>query len=140
MGRYFLGIEITRYNTGTFFNQRKYVLDILSDAGFTGAKPAKFPLPKVLKLSTKKGTMLANPEPYRRVIGRLLYLTLTRPDISYGVQHLSQFLQQPNDLYYQAAMHVLRYLKGTPNKGVFFQKLTTFRSLLIVMLIGELVG
>ena len=64
--------------------------------------------------------MLANPEPYRRVIGRLLYLTLTRPDISYAVQHLSQFLQQPTDLHYQAALHVLRYLKGTPNKGLFY--------------------
>jgi len=71
--------------------------------------------------------MLTNPEAYRRVIGRLLYVTLTRPDISYAVQHLSEFLQQPNDLHYQAAMHVLRYLKGTPNKGLFSPKTNNFQ-------------
>jgi len=54
------------------------------------------------------------------VLGRLLYLTLTRPDISYIVQHCSQFLQEPGDTHYQAAMHVLRYLKGTPNQGLYY--------------------
>ena len=120
LARYFLGLKICRSSTGTFLNQRKYVLDILSDTGLTGAKPAKFPLPKALRLSIDTGHVLPNPEPYRRIIGRLLYLTLTRPDISYAVQHLSQFLQHPTDSHYSAAMHVLRYLKGTPNKGLFY--------------------
>jgi len=127
MARYFLGIEITRSTTGTFLNQRKYVLNILSDAGLTAVKPAKFPLPKGLKLSIEKGVLLHDLEPYRRIIGKLLYLTLTRPDVSYVVQHLSQFLQHPMDLYYQRAMHVLRYLKGTPNKGLFYPKSTNFQ-------------
>ena len=125
LARYLLGIEISWSPTGTFLNQRKYVLDILSDAGLTGAKPAKFPLPKGLQLSIDTGTALSNPEPYRRVIGRLLYLTLTRPDISYAVQHLSQFLQHPTDSHYAAAMHVLRYLKGTPTKGLFYHATNT---------------
>ena len=120
LARYFLGIEIFRSPIGTFLNQRKYVLDILSAAGLTGPKPTKFPLPKGLKLSIDTGTALSNPEPYRRVIGRLLYLTLTRPDISYAVQHLSQFLQHTTDSHYATAMHVLWYLKGTPNKGLFY--------------------
>ena len=87
--RYFLGIEIARSSSGTFLNQRKYILDILTDAGLTATKPAKFPMEKGLKLSTKKGELLSNPEAYRRIVGRLLYLTLTRPDISYAMQHLS---------------------------------------------------
>ena len=122
LARYFLGIELSRSNTGTFLNQRKYVFDILMDVGLTGAKPARFPLPRGLKLASDTGHVLDNPEPYRKIIGRLLYLTLTRPDISYAVQHLSQFLQQPTDLHYQAALHVLRYLKGTPNKGLFYSR------------------
>jgi len=73
-------------------NQRKYALDILTYVGGTGVKPAKFPLPKGLKLSTKVGQWLTDPKPYRRLICRRLYLTLTRPNCSYGVQHLSQFI------------------------------------------------
>ena len=118
--RFFLGIEISKSATGTFLNQRKYTLDILKDAGLTGTKPARFPMPKGLKLSTDIGDPLSNPEIYRRIIGRLLYLTITRPDISYVVQNLSQFLQQPRVPHYQAALHVLRYLKGTPNKGLYY--------------------
>ena len=127
IARYFLGIELSRSSTGTLLNQRKYVMDILLDAGLTGAKPAKFPLPRGLKLTSDTGLVLENPEPYRRIIGRLLYLTLTRPDISYAVQHLSQFLQHPTDLHYQVALHVLRYLKGTPNKGLFYPRLNSLQ-------------
>jgi len=86
----------------------------------TGCKPAKFPLPQGLKLSSITGPVLDDPEPYRRLIGRLLYLTLTRPDISYAVQHLSQFLRSLAEPHYQAVVHVLRYLKGTVNKGLFY--------------------
>jgi len=107
LARYFLGVEISRSSQGTLLNQRKYVLDILTVVGLTGAKPAWFPLPKGLKLSTDVGTILSQPDSYRRLVGRLLYLTLTWPDISYAVQHLSQFLQQPRDTHFQIALHVL---------------------------------
>ena len=92
LARFFLRIEILRSSMGTLLNQRKYVLDILKDAGLTGTKPGRFFLPKGLKLSSELGELMPNPEAYRRVIGRLLYLTITRPDIPYAVQHLSQFL------------------------------------------------
>ncbi|XP_074282588.1 uncharacterized protein LOC141607127 [Silene latifolia] len=59
-----------------------------------------------LKLSTDQGEHIPDPERYRRLIGRLLYLNLTRPDISYSVQHLSQFLTQPRILHLQSALHV----------------------------------
>ena len=117
---YFLGIEISRSSQGTFLNQRKYILDILQDAGLTGAKPTRFPLPKNLHLSLDTGEFLPDPSPYRRLVGRLLYLTLTRPDLSYSVQHFSQFLQNPRQPHYHAALHVLRYLKGTANTGLFY--------------------
>ena len=120
LAHYFLGLEIFRSATGTFLNQRKYILDMLQDVGLTGAKPAKFPLPKGLKLTIEDRDLLSDPESYRRIVGRLLYLTLTRPDISYVVQHLGQFLQAPRLPHYQAALHVLRYLKATSNKGLFY--------------------
>ena len=120
LARYFLFIEISRSTTGTFLNQRKYILDILSDAGLIGAKLTKFPLPQGLKLSYVSSPVLSNLESYRRLVGRLLYLTLSRQDISYAVQHLSQFLQHPAMAHCQAALHVLRYLKGTTSKGLYY--------------------
>ena len=85
MARYFLGIEISRADSGIFLNQRKYILDILNDAGLTGAVPVKFPLPQGLKLDFVSTPLLPDPAGYRRLVGRLLYHTLTRPDISYAV-------------------------------------------------------
>jgi len=127
LARYILGIEIGWSAQGTFLNQRKYILDILHDAGLTREKPALFPLPKHLNLSLETGDLLPGPSTYRRLVGRLLYLTLTHPDLSYSVQHLRQFLQHPCKAHYQAALHVLRYLKGTANKGLFYPTTTSLQ-------------
>ena len=118
--RYFLGIEVARSSAGTLLNQRKYILDILQDAGMTACKPADFPLPTNLRLTIDQGELLSHPEVYRRLVGRLLYLNITRPDISYAVQHLSQFLSQPRHPHMQAALHLLRYLKGSIGVGLFY--------------------
>ncbi|GJS77447.1 retrovirus-related pol polyprotein from transposon TNT 1-94 [Tanacetum coccineum] len=83
LAKYFLGIELCKTDTGMHLNQRKYILDLLTDAGLTGAKPSPFPLPTQLKLSLDKGTPFKDAGVYRRLVGRLLYLTMTRPDISY---------------------------------------------------------
>ncbi|XP_071728319.1 uncharacterized mitochondrial protein AtMg00810-like [Rutidosis leptorrhynchoides] len=120
LAKYFLGIEICRTDNGTHLNQRKYILDLLHDSGLTATKPAKFPLPQYLKLSVDKGAPLADPESYRRLVGRLLYLTMTRPDISYTVQHLSQSVSSPKEPHWNAALHLLKYLKGSVNKGLFY--------------------
>nr|GEU42808.1 hypothetical protein [Tanacetum cinerariifolium] len=120
LAKYFLGIELCKTDTGMHLNQRKYILDLLTDAGLTGAKPSPFPLPTQLKLSLDKGNPLKDAGVYRRLIWRLLYLTMTRPDISYAFQHLSQFVSAPKDAHMQAALHLLRYLKGTISKGLFY--------------------
>lgn len=64
---------------------------------------------------------LPDPEIYRRIVGKLLCLNLTRPDISFAVQQLSQFLQEPAQTHFDAALHVLKYLKGTLNVGLFYK-------------------
>ncbi|KAL8153362.1 hypothetical protein V2J09_011122 [Rumex salicifolius] len=79
-----------------------------------------FPLPARLKLRLDQGVLLEDAEQYRRLVDRLLYLSLTRPDLSYAVQHLSQFVSQPRLPHFQAAIHVLRYLKGSMHKGLFY--------------------
>ncbi|KAL6328953.1 hypothetical protein AAG906_007243 [Vitis piasezkii] len=105
--KYFLGLEVARSKTGISLCQQKYILDILEDTGLTGSKPAAFPMESTLKLSANDTNFYEDPSGYRRLIGRLLYLTLTRPDLAYSVQVLSQFLAKPAVSHHQAAIRVL---------------------------------
>ncbi|XP_020555067.1 uncharacterized protein LOC110013265 [Sesamum indicum] len=123
---YFLGLEIARSSDGVFVPQNKYVLDIIQDTGLCHAKSTSTPLPHGLKLVASSGALLSNPDAYRRLVGRLLYLDFTRPDISHSVQQLSQFLNHPCESHWKAALHVVRYLKGCPSKGLFFPSQNSF--------------
>ncbi|KAL0433769.1 UNVERIFIED_CONTAM: putative mitochondrial protein [Sesamum latifolium] len=88
--KYFLGLEIARCAAGTSITQHKYVHDIIKDAGLNTCKPVSTPLPLGVKLSAHDTDPLPDPSPHRRLVGRLIYLSFTRPDISFGVQQLSQ--------------------------------------------------
>ncbi|KAL0366649.1 UNVERIFIED_CONTAM: Retrovirus-related Pol polyprotein from transposon RE2 [Sesamum radiatum] len=86
----------------------------------SNAKAATTPLPPGIKFSTTAENQLLNPESYRRLIGRLLYLSFSRPDISHATQQLSQYMQTPCQQHWNAALHLVKYLKGTPCIGLFF--------------------
>jgi hypothetical protein len=118
--KYFLGIEVARSKQGLFLTQRQYVLDIISDSGLTASKPVDFPMEQNLKLTHSEGSTLSDPSPYRHLVGRLIYLTVTRPDIAYPVNILSQFMHEPRQPHMDAAIRLLRYLKTTPGQGLSF--------------------
>lgn len=90
--KYFLGVELARTPKGITLCQRKYISDILKDACLLDCKPAATPLPHGLHLRKNDGTPLEHPDRYKRLIGRLLYLSMMRPDVTYAVQQLSQFV------------------------------------------------
>ena len=119
--RYFLGIEAARSTSGIYLHQHKYTLDILNDTGLTAARPSKVPMEQNHNLSANTSLPLADSDTflYRRLIGRLIYLTVTRPDISYSVQVLSQYLAKPRVDHLSAAYKVVRYLKQSPGQGLF---------------------
>ena len=119
--KYFLGIEVARNSEGIYLSQRKYVLDILTETGLLGSKPATFPLEQHQQLGLANGPLLSHPEQYRRLIGKLIYLGVTRPDLSYSVHVLSQFMQTPREEHWKAALRVVRYLKGTVGQGILLR-------------------
>ncbi|XP_026396567.1 glucose-1-phosphate adenylyltransferase large subunit 1-like [Papaver somniferum] len=86
--------------------------------GLTASKVVSFPMEQNLRLKPTDGEPLSDPTPYRRLIGRLLYLKVTRPDITYVVNILSQFMQNPRTAHHAAALRILRYLKGTIGHGI----------------------
>ncbi|XP_061354287.1 uncharacterized mitochondrial protein AtMg00810-like [Gastrolobium bilobum] len=107
-------------------NQRKYALELLSDICFLAARFASTPLDPAHKLQKHQGSPYHDVPEYRRLIGRLLYLTTTRPDISHAIQQLSQYVSKPMDTHYNGACYVLRYIKGSPSKGLFFPATNEF--------------
>lgn len=116
--RYFLGIEISRSAEGIFMCQKKYANDIIVEFGMAGKRPLQLPMDVHLKLTPAVGDELPDPTVYQRLVGKLIYLTITRPDICFSVQLLSQYMHQPTATHLQAAKRLLRYLIGTTSQGI----------------------
>ncbi|KAJ0694555.1 putative RNA-directed DNA polymerase [Helianthus annuus] len=107
---------------GLVLSQRKYTLDILKDCGFQGYRPSLFPMEPNFKPDKCETEPKVDSNQYRRLVGRLLYLQATRPDITYAVNVLSQFVADPRQNHLEAAHRVLRYLKATPGQGVLLPR------------------
>ncbi|KAJ9561864.1 LOW QUALITY PROTEIN: hypothetical protein OSB04_007024 [Centaurea solstitialis] len=117
---YFLGIEVSRYPQGILISQRKYVLDMLTEYGLLGCKPVDTPMLPTKKLLLEDGDPMNDPERYKRLVGKLNYLTVTRLDNSFTVSILSQFMGTPHTGHWDAALRVLRYLKTMPGLGILY--------------------
>ncbi|RVW37753.1 Retrovirus-related Pol polyprotein from transposon RE1 [Vitis vinifera] len=96
----------------------KYFLGL--EVGYLGCKTRKTPMDPNVKFSQDEGDLLDDPSMYRRMIGKLLYLTITRPDLSFSVNRLSQFLAKPQIPHLHATYHVLQYVKATVGQGLFY--------------------
>ena len=119
--KYFLGIEVSQFNSGVIISQMKYTLDILTGIGMLDCKPVDTLMDPNVKHVPSQGELLRDPGRYRRLVGKLNYLTITRPDILFPVSVVSQFLQSPCDNHWDAVVRILRYIKGTPGQGVLYE-------------------
>ena len=117
---YFLGLETTHSTDSLYITQAKYASDLLSQAGLTDSKTVDTPVEFNAHLTPSGGKTLSNPSLYRRLVDSLVYLTVTRLDISYAVHQVSQYLSAPRSTHYVAVLRILRYLKGTLFHGLFY--------------------
>ena len=92
----------------------------MSRAGLIDSKTVDTPVELNVHLTSTGGKPLSNPSLYRRLVGSLVYLTVTHPDISYAVHQVSQYLSAPRFTHYAAVLRILRYLKGTLFHGLFY--------------------
>ncbi len=111
--KYFLGIEVYRSKRGIFINQKKYILDLLAEVGMLDCKPADTPIVTNHRLQTSLEGEPSDREKYQKLVGKLIYLSHTRPDIAYVVGVVSRFMHLPQTPHMEAVIRILRYLKGT---------------------------
>lgn len=114
--KYFLGLEVARNSDC----HRKYALELLSSTGMLGCKPSSVPIIPNVKMFKEDGDLLTEKEQYRRLVGKLMYLTVTRPDITFAVNKLCQFSSAPRTTHLDALYRVLQYIKGTVGQGMFY--------------------
>ncbi|KAL8130930.1 hypothetical protein AgCh_007017 [Apium graveolens] len=117
---YFLGLEISRHSDGYFVSQRKYTQDLIEMACLTDDKVVDTPLELNVKYSKNDGSPISDPSLYRSIVGSLVYLTVTRPDIAHAVQLVSQFVSDPRRLHLTAVHRIIRYLRSTPMHGLSY--------------------
>uniref|UniRef100_A0A2N9G7W9 Reverse transcriptase Ty1/copia-type domain-containing protein n=1 Tax=Fagus sylvatica TaxID=28930 RepID=A0A2N9G7W9_FAGSY len=115
---YFLGIEVIRNNAGILLSQKRYILDLLKRTHMLEAKPVSSPMASSTSLSAHEGEPFPDQTLFRSTVGALQYLSLTRPDIAFTINKLSQFMHKPTLLHWQSVKRLLRYLKNTLTYGL----------------------
>ena len=117
---YFLGLEVSSSADGYYLTQAKYTSDLISRARITDSKIIDTPIEYNCRLNSHDGESLSDTTLYRQLVGSLIYLTVTCPDISYAVHVVSQFMVVPKSPHYAAILRIIRYLKGTIFDGLHF--------------------
>ena len=115
---FFLGIEVQQTVNGMHLTQTRYIADLLHTTKMEHCKPIATPMCSSTPLTLFSGTPLHDPTEYRAVVGSLQYLSLTRPDISFPVNKMSQYMHKPTTEHWNAVKRILRYLAGTMTRGL----------------------
>lgn len=115
-----MSLEIARTTVGIFVTQCKYAFEVLDNYDYLGCKPVQLPMDSKLKLTIVDLDVLKDHSQYWRLISRLLYLTITRPNLSYSVNSLDQFMHRPFKSHLDVVFQVLQYVKGTLEQGLYF--------------------
>lgn len=120
--KYFLGVEVTQNEKGIFINQRKYAHEVLERFGMSNSNSVKNPIVPGIKLSKNGGGTAVDSTRFKQVVGSLMYLTATRPDLMFSVSLISRYMERPTQLHLHVAKRILRYLKGTTELGIAYRR------------------
>lgn len=127
LAKYYLRPVTCRTEEGLYLHQHNFFYDLLLEVSLENAKLLSLPIDTNVKISPIDGVLLDNPTIYRKFVGKLFYLIISRPDITYAVHHRSQFLQAPRVPHMIDVQRVLRYLKSTPFQGLFYSAFSTLQ-------------
>ena len=126
---YFLGLEVKQVEDRIFVSQRKYAIDLLKRFNVLNCKVVATPMNLNEKLQPSDGTEEVNSSYFRSLVGGLIYLTHTRPDIAFSVGLISIFMHSPSMHHLGAAKRILRYIAGTTDFGLWYGHVSEFRLL-----------
>ncbi|GJX14748.1 hypothetical protein Tco_0206506 [Tanacetum coccineum] len=119
---FFLGLQIKQMEDEIFFNQSKYIKEMLKKFGLEDSKPTKTPMLTKIKLTKDDEANSVDSSKYRGMIGSLLYLTASRPDIMFSVCLCARFQENPKTTHLEAVKHIFRYVRGTTHLGLWYPK------------------
>lgn len=120
--KYFLGIEVLQRDDGIFICQKKYAMEVLRRFGMEESNSVPNPVVPGFKVCKDADGVKVDVTFFKQVVGSLMYLTATRPDLMFVVSLISLYMGQPIELHLQVAKTALRYLRGTTNFGIFYRK------------------
>ncbi|GJV43963.1 retrovirus-related pol polyprotein from transposon TNT 1-94 [Tanacetum coccineum] len=119
---FFLGLQIKQIEDEIFFNQSKYIKEMLKKFGLEDSKPTKTPMSTEIKLTKDDEADSVDSSKYRGMIGSLLYLTASRPDIMFSVCLCARFQENPKTTHLEAVKRIFRYIRGTSHLGLWYPK------------------
>jgi hypothetical protein len=125
--RYFLGIEVNQNEKGIFISQSKYANEILKRFNIMNCKEAPTPIVTGLKLSKDDKGSKVDSTLYKQLVGSIMYLTSTRPEIMFVVSLISRFMESPKVSHWQTGKIILKYVSGTRNYGILYSRSSDFK-------------
>nr|GEV65841.1 hypothetical protein [Tanacetum cinerariifolium] len=120
--KFFLGLQVNQFSNGIFINQSKYILDILKRFGMEYCDTVPTPMVEQAKLKLDLDGKLVDHTDYRSMIGSLMYVTSSRPDIMFATCMCARYQENLNEHYVSAVKRIFRYIKGTINLGLWYPK------------------